>query len=217
MKDTSQERVTPGCDPGSRTAAAASRVFADGERAEAYVRILATRGVERGLIGPREVPRLWERHLLNSVAVSSLISAGVSVVDVGSGAGLPGIPLAVARPDLRITLLEPLLRRATFLHEVTAELGLDDRVTVIRGRAEDCRDRFEVVTARAVAPLARLLGWTRQLFLPDGALLALKGASAADEVRAARTELGRLGVRAQLLSVRADPDADPTTVVVVSG
>src|SRR3712207_331423 len=118
-----------------------------------YVDILATDGVVRGLIGPRETDRLWDRHVLNSVAVAPLTRADAGVVDVGSGAGLPGIPLAVLRPDLRLTLLEPLLRRVTFLSETVAALGLADRVRVVRGRAEDHNQQYDVVVARAVAPL----------------------------------------------------------------
>lgn len=138
----------------------AREVFGDRyELAEQYVDILASRGVEWGLIGPREVDRLWPRHVLNSVALTGLIAEGASVVDVGSGAGLPGIPLAILRPDLRITLLEPLLRRSNFLTEAVDELGLGDSVTVLRGRAEDQRDQWQVVTARAVAALPKLLGW----------------------------------------------------------
>lgn len=147
-----------------------------------YVDILANRGIEWGLIGPREADRLWDRHVLNSAAMAELPAAGARVLDVGSGAGLPGIPLAIARPDLSVVLLEPLLRRYNFLVEAVAELELGDRVEVRRGRAEDLRESFEVVTARAVAPLGRLVGWTQQLFVPDGELLALKGSSAADEV-----------------------------------
>ena len=119
-----------------QTPAVAGDLFgADVDTASAYAHLLASRGVEWGLIGPREVDRIWERHVLNSVAVSALVPEDATVVDVGSGAGLPGIPLAIARPDLRVTLLEPLQRRATFLVEVVDELGLGDRVRVIRGRA----------------------------------------------------------------------------------
>ncbi|HEX2858288.1 MAG TPA: 16S rRNA (guanine(527)-N(7))-methyltransferase RsmG [Propionibacteriaceae bacterium] len=185
------------------------------EAIERYVDILASRGIEWGLLGPREAPRLFDRHILNSVALAELIPQGSRVVDVGSGAGLPGIPLAVVRPDLDVTLLEPLLRRYTFLEEAVAELGLEERVAVVRGRAEETKERFDVVVARAVAPLARLLGWTSGLFLPHGELLALKGSSAADEVAAARRDLVRLGVAAEVLRVRADQRADPTTVVRV--
>ncbi len=177
--------------------------------------ILATRGVEWGLIGPREVPRLWERHILNSVAVAPLVGAGARVVDVGSGAGLPGIPLAILRPDVSVTLLEPLLRRFTFLEEVVAELGLGAQVSVVRGRAEEHEATYDVVTCRAVAPLDRLLGWTAGLFVPRGELLALKGSSAADEVQAATVKLRRSRLRAEVLSLRAHPDAEETSVIRV--
>ena len=145
-----------------RTPDAAASVFGDAVAdAERYAAILASRGVEWGLIGPREVDRLWDRHLLNSLAVESAIPEGARVVDVGSGAGLPGVPLALARPDLTVTLLEPLLRRATFLEGVLAELDLGGRVRVVRGRAmgADARDAmahhetYDAVTSRAVAPL----------------------------------------------------------------
>ncbi|HEY5484158.1 MAG TPA: 16S rRNA (guanine(527)-N(7))-methyltransferase RsmG [Propionibacteriaceae bacterium] len=182
---------------------------------ESYVSVLATRGVEWGLIGPREVPRLWERHVLNSVAIAGLIGSGVTVVDVGSGAGLPGIPLAVLRPDLDVVLLEPLLRRADFLTQTVDELGLGDRVRVVRGRAEEHRHTYDVATCRAVAPLGRLLGWTSRLFLPNGELLALKGASAADEVAASGRELAKAGAEATVISVRAHEEAEPTYVVRV--
>ncbi len=180
-----------------------------------YIDILASRGIEWGLLGPREAPRLFDRHILNSVALAELIPQGSRVVDVGSGAGLPGVPLALVRPDLDVTLLEPLLRRHSFLEETVAELGLEDRVTVVRGRAEESKEHFDTVVARAVAPLGRLLGWTSSLFLPDGELLALKGSSADDEVAAARRDLARLGVGAEVLRVRADRRAAPTTVVRV--
>jgi 16S rRNA (guanine527-N7)-methyltransferase len=182
---------------------------------EAYVSVLATRGVEWGLIGPREVPRLWERHVLNSVAIAGLIGAGATVADVGSGAGLPGIPLAVLRPDLDVVLLEPKVRRADFLTQAVDELGLGDRVRVIRARAEEHRATYDVVTCRAVAPLAQLLGWTSRLFLPDGELLALKGASVEDEVAASRRELNKVGAVATVVSVRAHEEAESTYVVRV--
>lgn len=143
--------------------------------AERYAAILATRGVEWGLIGPREVDRIWDRHVVNSLAVAAAIPDGATVVDVGSGAGLPGIPLALARPDLRVTLLEPLLRRATFLTEVVDELGLGERVDVVRARAEDHDATYGVVTCRAVARLPKLLGWTAPLIGRRGRLVALKG------------------------------------------
>jgi 16S rRNA (guanine527-N7)-methyltransferase len=182
---------------------------------ESYVSVLATRGVEWGLMGPREVPRLWERHILNSAAIAGLIPSGATVVDVGSGAGLPGIPLAILRPDLDVVLLEPLLRRADFLTQTLEELDLGDRVRLVRGRAEEHKHTYDVVTARAVAPLSRLLGWTSKLFLPDGHLLAVKGSSAADEVAAAGGQLQKAHALAEVLTVRAHESAEPTTVVRV--
>lgn len=182
---------------------------------EAYVSLLGTTGVEWGLIGPREVPRLWERHVLNSVAIAGLIASGATVADVGSGAGLPGIPLAVLRPDLDVVLLEPKVRRADFLTQAVDELGLGDRVRVVRARAEEHRATYDVVTCRAVAPLGQLLGWTSRLFLPDGELLALKGASAADEVAASRRELIKAGAEATVVSARAHEESELTYVVRV--
>ena len=182
---------------------------------EAYVSLLGTTGVEWGLIGPREVPRLWERHVLNSLAIAGLIASGATVADVGSGAGLPGIPLAVLRPDLDVVLLEPKVRRADFLTQAVDELGLGDRVRVVRARAEEHRATYDVVTCRAVAPLGQLVGWTSRLFLPDGELLALKGASVADEVAASRRELIKAGAEATVVSARAHEEAELTYVVRV--
>jgi 16S rRNA (guanine527-N7)-methyltransferase len=165
---------------------------------ERYAALLAGPGVVRGLIGPRETARLWERHLLNSAIVAEAVPADSSVADIGSGAGLPGIPLAIARPDLRVTLVEPLLRRATFLQEVVAELGLDS-VTVVRARSEelhgrdDLRPGFDVVTSRAVAPLGRLMAWCLPLVAPTGSMVALKGSNAADEVAQVAADLTAWG------------------------
>ena len=168
------------------------------------------------MIGPREADRLWDRHILNSVAVASLVAREATVVDVGSGAGLPGIPLAVLRPDLRVTLLEPLLRRVNFLNEAVEALGLADRVTVVRGRAEEHRQRYEVVLARAVAPLVKLVPWCAPLRSPTGTILALKGRSAADELSAAGPMLVGRGLAAEVLRVAAHPDVEPATVVRLS-
>lgn len=177
-------------------------IFGEGvKEIRQYVDILASRGIDWGLIGPRERDRLWERHVLNSVALSPRIPEGASVVDVGSGAGLPGLPLAILCPDLTTTLLEPLQRRANFLELTVAELGLSERVSVIRGRAEEHRARYEVVTCRAVAPLPRLLGWCLPLVARGGRLLALKGSSAAAEVAAAGAELKRLRARAEVVEL----------------
>ena len=162
--------------------------------AEQYADLLATDGVVRGLIGPREVPRLWDRHLVNCALLADLLPEGAEVCDIGSGAGLPGLVLAIARPDLRLTLVEPLLRRTTFLEEVVDGLGLD-RVEVVRGRADALHGsrRFAVVTSRAVAPLDRLLRWSMPLVEPTGALVAMKGSSVTDEITAAAPVLRELG------------------------
>ena len=179
-----------------------------------YAGLLATEGTVRGLIGPREVPRLWERHLLNSAAIASLVPAGARVVDVGSGAGLPGIPLALARPELTVALLEPLARRVAFLTECVERLGLE-RVTVVRGRAEEAPIRrqlggADVVTARAVAPLDKLAGWCLPLLRAGGLLLALKGTTAADELAASGSLPGAADARVTRVG---DP---PATVIVVT-
>jgi len=176
---------------------------------------LVSRGVDWGLIGPREIGRLWERHILNSIALESLIPEGCRVADVGSGAGLPGIPLAILRPDLEMTLIEPMLRRSNFLTEALDELGLDDRVTVVRGRAEDADLHVDVVVSRAVAKLATLINWTADLIVESGSLLALKGQSADDEVVKAKKELSKRRLSAEVLLIRADPAADVTRAVRV--
>ena len=182
-----------------------------------YAELLATDGVVRGLIGPREVARLWSRHLANCAVLEELVPAGSLVADVGSGAGLPGLPLALVRPDLRVVLVEPLLRRATFLSEAVAALGLDDRVEVVRGRAEEQSSMaVDVVTARAVAPLDRLAGWTLPLARVGGILLALKGDGAADEVAASAAALERLGGgQIEVLTCGTGVVEPPTTVVKV--
>ncbi|MGP3924406.1 16S rRNA (guanine(527)-N(7))-methyltransferase RsmG [Streptomyces sp. 8N616] len=183
-----------------------------------YAELLADAGVRRGLIGPREVPRLWERHLLNCAVLSEAVPEGVTVCDVGSGAGLPGIPLALVRPDLRITLLEPLLRRTTFLEEVVELLGLE-HVSVVRGRAEEVLGTLppvHVVTARAVAPLDRLAGWGVPLLRPYGEMLALKGDTAEEELKGARAALSKLGVvESSILHVGEGLVDPPSTVVRV--
>ena len=190
----------------------------------AFADILSSAGVERGLIGPREVPRIWQRHLLNCAVVADpeggLVPDGARVADVGSGAGLPGVVWAIVRPDLHLVLVEPLLRRATFLAEAVNTLELGERVVVRRDRAEDvARDRewvaADVVTARAVAPLERLIGWTVPLLRPGGQLLALKGSNAAEEVGAATEAAATAG----LADLRVEQlDADyldvPTTVII---
>ena len=158
---------------------------------ERYAEYLATAGVERGLIGPREVARLWDRHIFNCAAPVVRVPHGATVADVGSGAGLPGVVWAIARPDLHVTMIEPLLRRTTFLEEIATELGLAN-MSVLRARAEEVSDQYDVVTARAVASLDKLSRWCMPLVRPGGMMLALKGRSAAEEVKKARGTLGRL-------------------------
>lgn len=163
--------------------------------AERYAGWLAGPGVERGLLGPREVDRIWSRHLLNCAVLDAHLPAEGSTCDLGSGAGLPGLVLALLRPAQPIVLLEPLLRRATFLEEVVADLGLT-AVTVVRGRAEEYgqqQPQHTAVVARAVAPLDRLAGWALPLLRPGGVLLAQKGAAAPEELAAAGVTLDRLG------------------------
>ena len=197
----------------------ARRVFASDRLAlaERYTELLATEGVLRGLIGPREAPRLWERHVLNSAVLGEAVSEGSSVCDIGTGAGLPGLVLAIARPDLAVTLVEPLLRRTTFLDEVVAELELS-HVTVVRGRAEDLHGNatFDVVTSRAVAPLERLLGWSMPLVSPTGATVAMKGRSIHDEIAETRDFLTRWRCgEPEVFEVGAGLLDPPTTVVRV--
>ncbi|MFQ6225992.1 16S rRNA (guanine(527)-N(7))-methyltransferase RsmG [Nocardia sp. NPDC002869] len=187
------------------------------ELARDYWTALATAGVERGLIGPREVPRLWERHILNCAVVGELIGEGASVVDIGSGAGLPGIPLALARPDLRIVLVEPLLRRTVFLKEFIDAAGL--AITVVRGRAEQSgviqeAGGADVVTSRAVAPLARLAEWSIPLLREHGRMLALKGSSVAEELERDRAAVERSGAgNFSVLECGAGVVATPTMVL----
>ena len=181
-----------------------------------YADLLAHEGVRRGLIGPAEVDRLWTRHILNSAAVAPYLPAKGTLIDVGSGAGLPGVVLAVLRPDLRTLLVEPMERRVAWLEEVVSELGLTS-VEVVRARAEELHGvAVEAVTARAVAPLSRLIPWTLPLLADGGVLLALKGSRAADEVRAALPEIRRSGGgRAEILTVGTVDGVEPTTLVRV--
>jgi 16S rRNA (guanine527-N7)-methyltransferase len=189
-----------------------------------YVARLASDGVARGLIGPREVPRLWERHVLNSAAVAEAVPEGARVVDVGSGAGLPGIPLGLARPDVELTLVEPMARRVEFLEEVVSGLAVPAglRWRVVRGRAEErsvatAVGPVDVVTARAVAPLPRLVGWCRGLMRPGSQLVALVGAKALAELPSLVPELEAAGMRdVHSRAVGAGLGDAATTVVVMT-
>lgn len=187
----------------------------------AYVGILGTTGVTAGLLGPREVPRLWARHVLNCAVVADpehgWVPQGARVVDVGSGAGLPGLVWAMARPDISVICLEPLLRRSDFLTSVVADLGLSDRVEVLRGRAEDVRQTWtavDVATSRAVAPLPKLLGWSVPLIQVGGQVVALKGASAPDEV--GQVDTGALGIADLRVATCGAGVVDPVSTVVLA-
>jgi 16S rRNA (guanine527-N7)-methyltransferase len=212
------ERAAAGRTEAPPPPDAATALF--GERlpaARRFVDHLATTGVEWGLLGPREVPRLWERHVLNCAVLGELLPQGVHVVDIGSGAGLPGLALALRRPDLQITLVEPLLRRVDWLDMVIADLGLS-RVDVQRTRAEDLAGRLHVpyVTARAVASLDRLCRWALPLLAPGGELLAIKGRSAGDEVLRTQAAVRRAGgVDTRIEQLAADLLGEPVTVVRV--
>ncbi|WP_235831378.1 16S rRNA (guanine(527)-N(7))-methyltransferase RsmG [Gordonia zhaorongruii] len=207
------------CEP---MPASATRVFGDrvGLAAE-YARVLTEEGVLRGLIGPSELSRLWTRHILNCGVLGEVIEDGSSVFDIGSGAGLPGIPLAVARPDIDITLIEPLLRRTTFLDEIVERLGLNN-VTVVRGRAEEKAvlakvGTADVVTSRAVAPLERLADWSAPLIRVGGRLVALKGRSVAEEIERDRTAVKKAGlVDLTVTQCGGDVLDEPTTLLIGS-
>jgi 16S rRNA (guanine527-N7)-methyltransferase len=187
-------------------------------KAQRYVELLASDGVTRGLIGPRETSRLWDRHLVNCALVADLVPERGELVDIGSGAGLPGIVLAMLRPSLHVVLLEPLLRRAVFLQECVSALDLPN-ATVVRARAEEkaaARISADMATARAVAPLDRLVGWAAGLLRPGGQLLAIKGQSAEAELEAAEPVLSRLGVQsAEVLQAGRGRVISATTIVRV--
>jgi 16S rRNA (guanine527-N7)-methyltransferase len=198
---------------------AAAALFGDRlDVAERYAEMLAAAGVEWGLLGPREVERLWDRHLLNCAAVAELFEPGERVADIGSGAGLPGLPLAIAQPGVRVVLIESLLRRAEFLRMAVAELALD--VEVLRGRAEDgaVRDSAggsDAVVSRAVASLDKLTRWSLPLLRPGGRMVAIKGERAADEIVEHRRVMTSLGARdARVIQCGVSYLSPPTTVVV---
>lgn len=194
-----------------------ARIFGDRQDlAVAYHESLATDATIRGFIGPREKPRLWDRHIYNCAVIGEAIPEGARVIDIGSGAGLPGIPLAIARPDLQVTLLEPLLKRSNYLAEITEKLGLDN-VTVIRDRAENLgKDaKFDVATSRAVAPLAKLARWSLPLCKPGGMMLAMKGASASEEIERDKSAIKHAqGERAEIITVGAELEESTTLIRV---
>jgi 16S rRNA (guanine527-N7)-methyltransferase len=187
--------------------------------AERYAELLAGAAVERGLLGPREAERVWDRHILNSTAIAELLDSGDRIVDIGSGAGLPGIPLAIARADLQVVLVEPMLRRSQFLQSAVSELDLP--VEVVRGRAEDqpvldrLGGRMDAAVSRAVAALDKLTRWSLPLLRPGGRLLALKGESARDEVNRHRRVMASLGATdVRVVTCGANYLDPPATVVL---
>ena len=203
-------------EPSREELRAAQEIFGDRlSLAERYIQHLATTGMERGLLGPREVPRLWSRHVLNCAVVADLIPEGAEVADVGSGADLPGLTFAIARPDLSLTLIEPLERRCIWLNEVVEDLGLTN-VTVYRSRAEQAVEHInaDVVTARAVSALGNLAGLTIPLLHGQGEVLAIKGRSAAEEVEKASKVLRKLGARKTEVVTVGDALLEETTTVV---
>jgi 16S rRNA (guanine527-N7)-methyltransferase len=183
--------------------------------AERFTALLASSGVSHGLIGPREVARLWERHVLNCAVIHPAIAQGQLVIDVGSGAGLPGLALAIARPDLEIHCVEPMLRRTNWLSMAVADLGLPN-VTVHRGRAEQFWGILSapVVTARAVARLGELARWCLPLLSPGGSMLAIRGASVAEELEVEREVLRRLGALDEVIESFGSGVVDPPTTVL---
>lgn len=188
---------------------------------ERYAGLLATAGVDRGLIGPREVSRLWDRHLVNCGLLARFVREGATVADIGSGAGLPGLVLALMRPDLRVTLVEPMARRVAFLEEACGTLGTE-QVEVLRGRAQDLvrvrpARRFDVVTSRALAALPSLVEWCYPLVAPGGQLLAMKGSSARIEIEESGALLRRLGARAEVVTSSVPGSSVTTVVRVVPG
>ena len=158
------------------------------DQIQRYAELLKGPGIERGLIGPKEGDRIWERHIANCIPITTILPQNVRLVDIGSGAGLPGIVVALARPDLKVSLVEPLQRRVDFLNEVVAELGIP--IEVIRGRAERVKKQFEIVTARAVAPLEKLINISWHMIPKGGSLMAMKGESAADEIASTTLKKG---------------------------
>ena len=184
------------------------------QKARAFAQKLANDSDDLGLLGPRELDKLWSRHILNSAVVAETVKAGDLVADVGSGAGLPGIPMAIALPEARFVLIEPMERRSTWMLEVIQELGLNN-IEVRRARAEEVLDlKFDIVTARAVAALDKLLRLTVPLLKPGGSLIALKGSKAAEEIEAARKLQKKLGIASFEIQICGEKFlAEPTSVV----
>jgi 16S rRNA (guanine527-N7)-methyltransferase len=200
-------------EPEAEPAVAAQIFGANLDKARLYATALVRDGDELGLLGPREMPRLWSRHILNSAVVSQLVADRATVADVGSGAGLPGIPMAIAQPNAHFTLIEPMERRSNWLIEQVAALGLTN-VNVKRARAEEVGEVFDVVTARAVSALPKLLRLTVPLTRDGGVILALKGSKAQDEIADSKPLVKKLKIASfEVIQVGTEHLAEPTTVV----
>ena len=203
-------------EPTSQSELQAAAMFGAAlPQARAYARLLTEVGTERGIVGPSEAARIWDRHLLNCGVISRLIPAHRSIVDLGSGAGLPGIVLAMLLPRARVTLVEPMARRVEFLEECVAALGLQN-AEVLRGRGEELAGKLsaDVVTSRAVAPLDRLASLSVGLARTGGRVLAMKGASAPAELAQARPALARLGISDARVEVARSPDGAVSATLV---
>lgn len=204
---------------GGRGRAVRAAVGSEGafQQLSAFATLLADEGEMRGLIGPREIPRLWSRHIVNSLAVRDFVPEGSTVADIGSGAGFPGVVLAITRPDVRVALVDSMERRTQWLEYVRVNLGLTN-VVVVTNRAEALHGHrhFDVVTARAVAPMDRLARWTLPLVRSGGRLVALKGQRAVEELTAARKVIRKEGgSHAKVHEVVSPLDGSVTRVVVV--
>jgi len=208
-EDIIEQDFTPEEEP-----AIAAVIFGEGvAKARAYAALLIRDGDTLGLLGPREMPKIWTRHILNSAVVAEFLQSGETVADVGSGAGLPGIPMAIVRPDVHFTLIEPMERRSDWLIDVVEELGLKN-VSVLRARAEDVGEVFDVVTARAVSALPKLLRLCVPMTRDGGRILALKGSKAADEINEARGLMKKLKIENfEIVQAGAQSLTEPTTVV----
>jgi 16S rRNA (guanine527-N7)-methyltransferase len=209
---TTDAEVDLTSEPGRQAAAMFGPALA---QAQAYARLLTETGTERGIVGPAEAARIWDRHLLNCGVISRLIPARCSLVDLGSGAGLPGIVLAILLPHARVTLVEPMARRVEFLNEAVTALGLRN-AEVLRARGEELAGKLsaDVVTSRAVAPLDRLAGLSAGLARNGGRVLAMKGATASAELARARPALARLGVSDARVEEARSPDGVVSATVV---
>jgi 16S rRNA (guanine527-N7)-methyltransferase len=205
----SAEQFAPEIEP-----AVAAKIFGEGiDKARAYAAALIRDGDTLGLLGPREMPKIWTRHILNSAVVAELIEPGQKVADVGSGAGLPGIPMAIAQPGAEFVLIEPMERRANWLVEQVAALELKN-VRVLRARAEDVGEAFDVVTARALSALPKLLRQCVPMTLNGGQIIALKGSRAADEIEEAKSLQKKLRIASfEIVLTGAELLAEPTLVV----